>query len=154
MPSRRDLIKMSESEVLQFLHGARTMSLATISASGQPHLVAMWFIVNENRLEFWTFAKSQKAVNLRRDPRATVLIESGETYSELRGVEIAGTCELLDELGEVDRIGTALFRRYMGDDASSLQREQFLASAPKRLGFRLHPSRVVSWDHTKLQGIY
>lgn len=154
LPSRRDQIVMSDDEVHEFLQNSKTMALATLSSSGPPHLVAMWFCLVDGYVTFWTFAKSQKAVNLRRDPRATILVESGEEYNNLKGVEVIGECELLDDHEVVLSIGRALFLRYMGDLHSQEELDAFLATAHKRVGFRLIPKAVVSWDHSKLGGVY
>ncbi len=145
---------MSKEEVHEFFQASKTMALATISSTGEPHLVAMWFCLIDDYVTFWTFAKSQKAVNLRRDPRATILIESGEEYANLKGVEITGECEILDDAETVLSIGRTLFSRYMGQAQSEEVLNTFLATAPKRVGFRLIPKTVVSWDHSKLGGIY
>ena len=88
MPSRRDLIRMTPEELQTFLYERHTMNVATIGPSGHPHVHAMWYGFVEGKPAFWTFGKSQKIVNLRRDPKVTALVEDGETYNELRGAEL------------------------------------------------------------------
>ena len=145
---------MSEFEIQEFLCNSKTMALATISPAGAPHLVAMWFCLRDGLVTFWTFSKSQKAVNLRRDSRATILVESGEEYANLKGVEITGNCEMVEDSKEVMLIGETLYHRYIGDSKNEAAQEAFLASVPKRVGFCLIPSKIVSWDHSKLGGVY
>jgi nitroimidazol reductase NimA-like FMN-containing flavoprotein (pyridoxamine 5'-phosphate oxidase superfamily) len=97
MPSRRDQIKMSPAEVDEFLAGRRTMNVATNGPSGYPHVVAMWYGFVDRKPAFWTFGRSQKIVNLRRDDRLSALIEDGDTYEMLRGVELVGRGRIVDD---------------------------------------------------------
>src|SRR6185369_10700076 len=97
MASRRDQIMMSPDEVEEFLDAQRTLQVASINADGTPHLVAMWYARHNGAIAFWTYAKSQKVVNLRRDPRLTVMVESGAKYEELKGVTIYGHARLVSD---------------------------------------------------------
>ncbi|MGH9033584.1 MAG: pyridoxamine 5'-phosphate oxidase family protein, partial [Acidimicrobiia bacterium] len=99
--SRRDQIRMTDDEIRTFLEDGRDLQVASINADGTPHLVTMWYAVRDGRLAFWTYAKSQKIVNLRRDPRLTVLVATGDRYEELRGVSISGHAELVEERDEI-----------------------------------------------------
>ena len=117
MASRRDQITMSEAEVAAYLDEQRVLNVATIGASGHPHVVAMWYTMLDGRPAFWTFAKSQKVVNIRRDPKITGLVESGDSYNELRGVELVGTARLLDDYDEILDIGLRVAAKYQGDAA-------------------------------------
>src|SRR5215467_11898834 len=110
--NRRDLIRMSNEEIRSFLSEQRTLQIATIDHDGWPHLVAMWYVLINDQLVFWTYAKSQKAINLRRDARLTCLVETGESYSELRGVQIKGLAKIRDDYETVQRIGTIIWERY------------------------------------------
>src|SRR4051812_26519465 len=105
MPSRRDQIVMTDAEVAAFLDEQRVLNVATIGPTGRPHLVAMWYAMVEGKPSFWTFGKSQKVVNLRRDPRITGLVESGDTYGELRGVELVGSASIVESFDQVFAIG-------------------------------------------------
>lgn len=151
--SRRDQIRMTPDEVDDFLQGRHVMNVATIGGDGRPHLVAMWYGFLDGEPAFWTYAKSQKVVNLRRDPRITCLVEDGDDYAELRGVELVATGTVLDDPSEVLRIGRSVAERYTGPVTDEIL--PFLeAQARKRVGVRLDVERVVSWDHRKLGGGY
>ena len=155
MASRRSQITMTNEEVRAFLEEQKILNVATIGPSGHPHLVAMWFAHVDDRLVFWTFAKSQKIVNLRRDPKLTGLVESGEAYQELRGVELIGSAEVVDDFDEIMKIGLAVAARYNGPAAVSDAALPFIeAQARKRAGVIFNVERTVTWDHTKLGGSY
>jgi PPOX class probable F420-dependent enzyme len=153
MPSRRDLIRMSDAELTDFLAEERTLTCATLGPNGRPHLMPLWYLPEGHELSAWTFAKSQKARNLERDPRATVQVEAGEAYAELRGAMLECDVELEREPDRVARIGLALMRRYAEGSGDELE-AGVRAQAPKRVGMRFTPTRVVSWDHRKLAGTY
>src|SRR5690606_39864811 len=106
--SRRDQIRMSAEEIDEFLSGRHTMNVASFNHDGTIHLVAMWYAVLDGDPVFWTYGRSQKIKNLERDPRITVLVESGEEYAELRGVELVGRAEVLREKADVLAIGEAV----------------------------------------------
>jgi PPOX class probable F420-dependent enzyme len=153
MAGRRDLVRMSPDEVEAFLAGRRTMTVATIGADGRPHLVAMWYGFVDGAPAFWTYARSQKVVNLRRDPRVTCLVEAGDTYAELQGVELVGTGTVLDDPSAVLAVGRSVWERYTGpwsDEAAALVADM----ATKRAAVRVDVDKVVSWDHPKLAGAY
>jgi PPOX class probable F420-dependent enzyme len=156
MPSRREQIVMTDAEVAAFLDEQRVLNVATNGPTGHPHVVAMWFAMLDGRPSFWTFGKSQKVVNLRRDPRITALVESGESYGELRGVELVGTARIVEDSDETLAIGRAVAAKYQGADAAaSPDALAFLeAQARKRVGVVIDVERTVSWDHTKLAGAY
>ena len=103
--NRREQITMSPDEIRVFLAEQRIASIATNGRDGYPHLVAMWYIPRDQALAFWTYAKSQKAVNLRRDPRLTCLVEAGEDYAELRGIQIKGQAKITDDPARVQQLG-------------------------------------------------
>jgi PPOX class probable F420-dependent enzyme len=153
MPSRRNQIAMTDEEVDAYLAGRRTMNVATISPSGHPHVVAMWYGFVEGKPAFWTFGKSQKMMNLRRDPKLSALVESGDVYSELRGVELVGTGRIVEDRDTIIEIGRSVAERYNGpvDERSLAGIER---QADKRRGVIIDVERVVSWDHTKLAGTY
>jgi PPOX class probable F420-dependent enzyme len=152
--SRRDQIRMTDDEVQDLLAGRHTMNVATIGADGRPHLVAMWYgFFDDGALGFWTYGRSQKIVNLRRDPRMTCLVEVGETYAELRGVELVCDATVLDDRTTVMEIGASVFDRYTGPftEAARPALEQVGA---KRSAVRMDVLDTVSWDHRKLGGTY
>ncbi|HEX2038993.1 MAG TPA: PPOX class F420-dependent oxidoreductase [Acidimicrobiales bacterium] len=151
--SRRDLIRMTDEEVHAFLDGRHTMNVATIGPDGQPHLVAMWYGFLDGSPAFWTYGKSQKVVNLRRDPRITCLVETGEAYHELRGVEIVGRATVLDDRESVLAVGRSVHERYTGPfEGTALPALEQMGA--KRVAVRIDVARVVSWDHAKLVGTY
>jgi PPOX class probable F420-dependent enzyme len=154
MASRRNQISMTPEEIDAFLHeGRQVLNVATIGPTGHPHLVAMWFEFLDGAPAFWTFAKSQKVVNLRRDPKITGLVEAGDTYSELKGVELVGSGVLVDDYDTVLEFGARLGQRYQGVPAAEAR--PFLeAQARKRIVVKIDVERFVSWDHAKLGGTY
>jgi PPOX class probable F420-dependent enzyme len=153
MPSRREQIQMTDEEVRAFLAEQMVMQCATVGPRGLPHMVPLWFVAEGVELVGWTYAKSQKAKNLERDPRATIGIEDGVQYHELRGVMFECHVRLERDPAEVEKHGLALFARYAGELGPKI-REMVAGQAPKRVGLRFVPTRVVSWDHRKLGGAY
>ncbi len=151
--NRRALIRMSDEEIHSFLEEERTLQVATIDRDGTPHLVAMWYVLINDEIVFWTYAKSQKIANLRRDPRLTCLVEAGERYDELRGVQVKGRAEISDDRDTVQRIGETLWERYNGP-LNDNARQMVAAQATKRVIVFVKPQQVVSWDHRKLGGTY
>jgi PPOX class probable F420-dependent enzyme len=147
---RRRQIRMSEAELAAFLDAQRTVTCATIGPQGRPHLVALWYVPMGGHLDCWTYAASQKARNLARDPRATLLTEAGTTYQELRGVSLECDAELVRDPDQVLDIGVALATRYSGASPTPGLRAALTPQAAKRVGVRFHPTRVSSWDHRKL----
>jgi PPOX class probable F420-dependent enzyme len=146
---RRGQIRMSEAELAAFLDAQRTLTCATLGPGGRPHLAALWYVPAAGRLDCWTYAASQKARNLARDPRATLLTEAGTTYQELRGVSMECDAELVRDPDRVLDIGVALAVRYGAVPGLEL-RAGLAAQAAKRVGIRFHPTRVSTWDHRKL----
>jgi PPOX class probable F420-dependent enzyme len=150
--SRRDQIRMSDDEVAEFLAAGRSMTLATLGPDGRPHLTAMWYGMRDGHVVFWSYARAQKIVNLRRDPRLSILVEEGVAYGELRGVSLTGTAEILEDPEEVLAVGRLLLGRH--SDSGEAAAQAAAATAPKRVAVRIDPERVASWDHSKLAGGY
>jgi PPOX class probable F420-dependent enzyme len=147
---RRRQIRMGAAELAAFLDERRTVVCATMGPGGRPHLAALWYVPAPGRLDCWTYAASQKARNLERDPRATLLAEAGATYEELRGASLECDAELVRDPGQVLDIGVALAARYRGLPPTPGLRAALAAPAAKRVGIRFHPTRVSTWDHRKL----
>lgn len=147
--NERSKIVMTDGEIAEFIERSRTATLATISASGRPHLVAMWYALVDGEIWFETKAKSQKAVNLRRDPTLTVMIEDGRTYGTLRGISIDGTAEIVDDPETILRVGISVWERYTGPYTEEMRPfvDQMMNN---RIAVRVVPGRVRSWDHRKL----
>jgi PPOX class probable F420-dependent enzyme len=147
--NQRSQIEMTPEEISAFVAKQRTANLITIGATGQPHAVAMWFALIDGVLWFETKAKAQKAVNLRRDPRATVLIEDGLSYDTLRGVSFEGTAEIIDDAEALWAVGVNVWERYTGPYTDDLK--PFVeAMLNKRVAVRFDVTRTRSWDHRKL----
>jgi PPOX class probable F420-dependent enzyme len=145
---------MTGGELRDFLHEQKIVSVATLGPSGRPHLVPLWYVPEDGALIGWTFAKSQKARNLERDPHATLQVEDGVEYQELRGVMFECDVAVEREPDRVADYGRKIFRRYGGGDLAPEADEMVQKQAPKRVGLRFTPTRTVSWDHRKLGGAY
>src|SRR3954447_3552705 len=136
MPSRRDQIRMTDDELRDFLADQKVVTVATIGPSGRPHLMPLWYVPqNGGELIGWTFAKSQKAKNLERDPHATLQVEAGVAYEELRGVMLECDVDVEREAGRVADYGRALFDRYAPGGGDAVD-EMIQQQAPKRIGLR------------------
>ncbi|MDT7550835.1 MAG: hypothetical protein QOE84_3229 [Actinomycetota bacterium] len=147
--NQRAQITMTDEEISSFIARSRTATMATIGPTGVPHLVAMWFAVIDGQVWFETKAKSQKAQNLRRDPRMTVMLEAGMTYDTLRGVSLEGQGVIVDDADALWQVGVSLWERYTGPYSEEMRPfvEQMLN---KRVAVRVDTERVRSWDHRKL----
>jgi Pyridoxamine 5'-phosphate oxidase len=153
MASRRTQIEMTADELQAFLAEQMVMQCATVGPRGLPHMVPLWYVVGEGELRGWTYAKSQKAKNLERDPRATLGIEEGVQYQDLRGVMFECDVKVEREPETVEGFGLELFERYAGDLGPEI-REMVAKQAQKRVGLTFVPYREVTWDHRKLGGTY
>jgi len=151
MAKQRDAIRMSEAEQRKFLEEGRSLQLATLGKDGFPHLVTMWYgIDDQGRIVLESYGRSQKMINLRRDPKLSVLVEAGHEYDDLRGVSIQGRAELVDDPeGVVAIMRLVMKRNHPGISGEMLERGA-QAGAKKRHGIVVHPERVISWDHRKL----
>ena len=147
--NQRSQIVMSEPEITRFLEEQRVATVATNGPTGHPHLVAMWYAVIDGVVWFETKAKSQKAVNLRRDPRISCLAEDGDVYEELRGVEIEGHADVSEDPEALWRVGVAIWERYHGPYSEEV-RPLVELSLRKRVAVRVRAARLRSWDHRKL----
>jgi nitroimidazol reductase NimA-like FMN-containing flavoprotein (pyridoxamine 5'-phosphate oxidase superfamily) len=156
MPSRRDQIRMTPDEVRTYLEERRRIIVVTNGVNGLPHAMPMNYGLDEaGRILISTFRKSQKVKNLERDPRATLLVESGTAYSDLKSAMLYCDAEVIDDPALVSE----LIRRIRADEALSaslgkLRGEQLQASIPKRVIVRFSAFRILSWDHAKLGGFY
>ena len=147
--NQRGQIEMTEDEITTFVEQSRTATMATIGKTGMPHLVAMWYAVVDGDICFETKTKSQKAVNLRRDPRIVVSIEDGWTYETLRGVSIEGTAELTEDPDLLWSVGVSVWERYNGPYTDEMK--PFVEiMLNKRSVVRVKTDRIRSWDHRKL----
>lgn len=157
--SRRDEIRMSDDEVVAFLDAGRTVVLGSNGPDGHPHLVPMWYVPAGDVVSTWTYRTSQKAKNLARDPRASLTVETGDTYDQLRGVLVTAVAETVEDPDEVFAFGWDLAVRYAGgepeDEAGREALVEFVRRrGSKRVVHRFEPIAVASWDHRKLDGGY
>jgi PPOX class probable F420-dependent enzyme len=157
--SRRDQIRMTDSEQREYLAKAQTLTIVTINKDGTPHPMPMWFGVEpDGAIVMTTFTKSQKIANLQRDPRATLMVESGgAVYSNLKGVVIYGKAELIRDTEQVVDILTRVSTKTLDNPDDKTRdgiRNAVRGTAPKRTGIRVRPEKIVSWDHSKLGGVY
>lgn len=147
--NQRARITMSPEEVDAFLHEERVATMCSLAADGSIHAVAMWYGFLDGALVFETKARSQKVVNLRRDDRLTCLVEAGDAYEELRGVELVGRAEIIDDPEQLWKVGVSVFERHYGPYREEA-RPFVEVMLRKRVAVKLHVTRTVSWDHRKL----
>jgi len=147
--NQRSQITMTDDEVARFISEQRVATMATIGPGGLPHLVAMWYSVLDGQIWFETKLKSQKAQNLRRDPRITCMIEAGHTYDTLRGVSLEGTGEIIDDPEVIWRVGVDVWERYTGPYSEEV-RPLVEVMLHKRIVVRVDVERTRTWDHRKL----
>jgi len=147
--NERAKITMSDDEIARFVEESRTGTMATVGPDGAPHLVAMWYGIIDDHIWFETKAKSQKVVNLRRNPHITCMIEAGLTYEELRGVSIEGQGVIVEDPDALWRVGVSVWERYSGPYTEEM-RPFVEAMLNKRVAVRIDADRVRSWDHRKL----
>jgi PPOX class probable F420-dependent enzyme len=152
--SRRDLIKMTEEEAAAFLDEQRTVICATNGRDGWPHLMPLWYVVRDGGLWAWTYAKSQKTRNLERDARASLQVEAGEQYDQLRGVLLRCEVVIHRDSEDVAELGLEIFTRYTGADLPDETRAMVAAQAPKRVALEFVERSRATWDHRKLAGVY
>lgn len=160
MANVRAAVALDGDEVRTLLHDERVIILATIGPDQLPHLAPMWYLpLDDGRIAMWTYGRSQKVRNLRREPRATLLVEAGVSYHELRGVSLDCEVEFVEDAAQVEQLGARLSRRYagtapvgagpVGGDAAEIP-DVIRAQARKRVGVIFTPTRVRSWDHGKM----
>ena len=168
---QRDRVTMTPDEVALLLAACRKVQLATINPDGRPHLVTMYYTLIDGKIAFWTYRTSQKALNLARDPRISCLVETGDQYFDLKGVQIQGEVVAIEDPAAVQDIGrritevmgsgvtgtavtstavTGTAVTATGGDAADALRDYVSRAASKRFGYIVEPGRVISWDHSKL----
>ncbi len=157
--NQRATVAMPPADVAEHLTQGRKLQLATVNRDGTPHLVSMFYAIHGGRIAFWTYRASQKARNMARDPRVTCLVEAGDGYFELRGVQVTGEVTRIDDLAGVTAVGRLIAARMpsplaAGDlppDEVAAALDGYVAqTAAKRAAYLVEPRRVVSWDHRRL----
>jgi PPOX class probable F420-dependent enzyme len=157
--SRRAEIRMSEAELHAFLAEEYVVTCASLGPGGRPHLMPLWYVPDGAELTSWTYGASQKVKNLERRPEATVQVEAGQRYDELRGVMMECDVEIIRDPQRVLALGLRLAERYLpvhglSAPLTAAARGRVEKQAPKRVGLRFRPTRIVSWDHRKLGAPY
>jgi PPOX class probable F420-dependent enzyme len=149
--SRRHQIQLSPDEQAVFFREHKKAALATIDKDGFPHVVAMNYSARDGAFYMTSYGKAQKVVNVRRNPKVALMVETGDSYAELRGVMVRGRCEILEGTGAVK---AAFEARAEAQSNPSAVQPGAVASAPKRVVLKIVPEKVISWDHRKLGGKY
>jgi len=149
--NRREQIKLTPEEQIEFLRECRKVSLATLDKEGFPHLVAMNFVAIDGTIYMSSYGKAQKVVNIRRNPKVAVMAESGKNYAQLRGIMIRGNCEIIEDRESVAKLMGAIRGRDTADAEMPPIPEQILT---KRVILKVVPKKTTSWDHSKLGGRY
>jgi PPOX class probable F420-dependent enzyme len=153
--SRRGEIQLSEDEQRELIESERIVVVSSLGTRGWPHSMPLWYVPRSGEVWIYTYAKSQKVRNLERDPRATLLIETGREYAELRGMEIEAEAEIHRDIDTVFELAKDLTSRYAGgSQVDETAAEALRAQAQKRVAIRFEPRRVATWDHRKLAGRY
>ena len=152
--SRRDRISLGQAERIDYIKAAHTMTLCTHGPGGYPHAVAMWFIVDDDETVWMTtYRKSQKTLNIRRNRKVALSIESGTTYQSLKGVLIRGNAEVIENIDVVLAVLKRIHEKMHGALPAGVD-DEMRNRARKRAVIRVTPTRISSWDHAKLGGTY
>ncbi len=152
--NRRDLIRMTDEEMRHFIEEQKSLQVSCMGPDGWPHLTTLWFAVVDQKIVFETYTRSQKILNLQRNPNITVLLEDGLVYEELRGVMIKGNAILESEPEEVEKYAKAVMLRNQPEYGEELLSEAAKQMSFKRTAVIVEPNEVITWDHTKLGGTY
>jgi len=150
---RRDAIQLTPEERDEFLRQAKTIVLSTIDQRGYPHSIAMWYVMDGDACVMTTYAKSQKAMNIRRNPKVALMAESGTTYDTLKGVLVRGRAELISDVDFCASVLARVHQKMSGSMPEGIE-EALKAQARKRVVIKVIPERTSSWDHSKLGGVY
>ncbi|MEH6604008.1 MAG: pyridoxamine 5'-phosphate oxidase family protein [Pseudomonadales bacterium] len=155
MGKKRDGIRMTDQQIQEFIRQQKNVQVSTLGKDGWPHLTTLWFALDNDEIVLETFTKSQKIKNLQRDNRITVLLETGTEYEDLKAVVIYAEAELITDVEEVHRLHMkVLLRNNSKGYPENILDEASAAMASKKTAIRIKPVRVVSWDHSKLGGVY
>ncbi|MCW2784328.1 MAG: pyridoxamine 5-phosphate oxidase [Marmoricola sp.] len=150
-PKSRNAVEMSDAELAEFLEANTKVQVATIGPEGEPHLTTLFYVLEDGKLGFWTYGRSQKILNLRRDPRITCLVEDGTDYFELRGATITGTARLVEDYDEILALGSKVAKVLAGGlDLGEFGDEIVKKQALKRVAVIVEPTKIATWDHRKM----
>ena len=152
--NRRDLIRMSDEEMRLFIEEQKSLQVSCMGSDGWPHLTTLWFAVVDQRIVFETYTRSQKILNLQRNPHITILLEDGIVYEKLRGVMIKGKAVLESKPENVEKYAKAVMVRNQPEIGEEILSEAAKQMSLKRTAVIVEPHEIISWDHTKLGGTY
>jgi nitroimidazol reductase NimA-like FMN-containing flavoprotein (pyridoxamine 5'-phosphate oxidase superfamily) len=151
MASSRDAVKLTDEELTEFLEINMKVQVATNGPDGHPHLTTLFYVMVDGQMFFWTYGKSQKILNLRRDPRITCLVEDGTDYFELRGATIFGKARLIEDYDQLVDLGGRVAKvMAAGEDLGEFGDQIVAQQARKRVGVIVEPEKIASWDHRKM----
>jgi len=151
MAAGRQSVRLDDAEIAEFLASHIKVQIGTLDATGGPHLTTLYYVLDEGRIAFWTYATSQKVLNLRRDPRIACLVEDGDAYFDLRGVSIRGRARIIDDIDDIKALGTRVATAMAGGADIGAEGEAIVAlQATKRVGIIIEAEKVASWDHSKM----
>lgn len=155
MAAGRQTVQLDDAEIAEFLASNMKVQVGTLDAEGGPHLTTLYYVLDdEGRIAFWTYASSQKVVNLRRDPRIACLVEEGNEYFDLRGVSIRGRARIVEDYDGIKAIGHKVVTAMAGGVDVGAEGDAIVeAQARKRVGVVVEPIKVASWDHSKLTAL-
>jgi PPOX class probable F420-dependent enzyme len=148
--NRRQQIQLTPAELTAFLAQPHKAALATIDKEGFPHVVAMGYLAKDGAIYMTSYGKAQKVLNIRRNPKVGVMIETGQNYADFVGVLLRGTCEIIEDPETVART----LRELGGNQPKGAAPRAAASSAPKRVVLKITPLKISSWDHRKLRGKY
>jgi PPOX class probable F420-dependent enzyme len=149
--NQRDAIKLSPTEITEYLEQSKTLTLATNGRDGWPHLIAMWYAVKDGTILMTTYGKSQKAVNIKRDPRATIMIESELEYSKLKGLMMRGRARIVEDVNFTAEVMRLVGAKMSGGSLRAGPNEAIMTQAPRRVVIEFCPEKTASWDHSKMR---
>jgi PPOX class probable F420-dependent enzyme len=149
--NQRDAIKLSPTEITEYLEQSKTLTLATNGRDGWPHLIAMWYAVKDGAVLMTTYGKSQKAVNIKRDPRATVMLESEMEYGKLKGLMMRGRARIVEDVNFTAEVMRLVGAKMSGGSLEARPNDAITAQASKRVVIEFYPEKTASWDHSKMR---
>ena len=152
--NRRQLIQMTDDEMAVFIEEQKSLQVSCVGSDGWPHLTTLWFAVVDQKIVFETYTRSQKILNLQRNPNITVLLEDGVVYEKLRGVMIKGNATLESNPENVEKYAKAVMLRNQPELGEEILSEAAKQMSLKRTAVIVEPQQIISWDHTKLAGTY
>jgi PPOX class probable F420-dependent enzyme len=147
-------IMMTSEERDTFLGEQRVCRVATVSADGRPHVTPLWFAWDGSALWLYSIVRSRRWTELRADPRVAVVVDAGEEYGELCGVEVTG---LAEPVGEAPRTGAEPVPELETVEKVFALKYGFgeqMFHDGRHAWLRIRPETLTSWDFRKLGGAF